>query len=92
MISNLSRTALWYVPDDRGVLYIGFGYIARDSRLPHASLGLPDRATLEEVNAAVCRNLAQCAQCMAPVLLEIAAALAESEPDALRSKSFNVLE
>ena len=89
MIKSLSRTALWYVPDDRRVLYEGFGYLGRGGGelQPHASLGLPRGATLAQVNCAVCADLTQCAQAMAPVLQELAQALDELEPGSLQLKS-----
>jgi hypothetical protein len=96
MITSLSRTALWYVPNDRRVLYEGFGYLARSGAQqqlqPHASLGLPHGATLAQVNDAVCADLAQCAQAMAPVLQELTAALEECAPGSLHQKSTRVMD
>lgn len=92
MIKSLARTALWYVPNDRQVLYTGFGYIDPVSLAPHGSLGLPRAAvSLQEVDRAVCQDLSQCALCMAPVLQEVALALDEASPGALNSKSFIVV-
>jgi hypothetical protein len=91
MIKSLARTALWYVPNDRQVLYTGFGYIEPVTLAPHSSLGLPPAVSLQEVDRAVCQDLSQCALCMAPVLQEVALALNEASPGALNSKSFTVV-
>ena len=87
MIKSLSRTALWYVPNDRRVLYKGFGYIGRASNLPHASLALPSDASLEQVNAFICADLLACAHTMAPVLGEILSKMEEVNPGILGSTS-----
>jgi hypothetical protein len=91
MIKSLARTALWYVFNDRRVLYTGFGYIGRDG-LPHHSIGLPQGATLEEIDRAVCAGLTPTTQCMVPVLQEVTENIREVNPELLQSKSHKIME
>ena len=89
-MASISRTALWYVPADRVRLYKSFGYT--DARgVPDPSLRLPQGAPFADVDAAVVAELARCAAQLAPLLDELAAALAAEGLD-FTDKSTSVLE